>query len=187
MRIRNWLLLALLTMGAMLATILIQPVTWVQATTDDGTRLACARVDADTPITLVFTHSMYGGFVAEDYQLRADGVLERQRMTTENAAAAEYYATDGQVRAGDDGYEVIAPPFSTDALAIRVDARGDHRLTIGARTWALYDMLGASTRVTLETRRSPRWNVPNGCFAAASQDITSSRIDLAENRGIHDR
>lgn len=187
MRIGTLMLAALLMMGAMLATILIHPVAWVQAITDDGTPLACARVDANTPITLAFTHSMYGGFVAEDYRLRADGMLERQRMTTENAAAAEYYATDGQVRADPDGYEVIASPFATDALAIRVDARGDHQLTVGTRTWSLYDLLGASTRVTLETRRSPRWDVPRACTAATSQDIAGSLIDLAENRGIHDR
>ena len=33
--------------------------------TDDGTMLACARIDEETPVTLAFTHSMYGGEVRD--------------------------------------------------------------------------------------------------------------------------
>lgn len=161
------LILAIVAMGVMLAASLFQPATWLQVTTGDGTQLACARVDEDTPIALTFTHSMFGGFVTERYRLRADGMLERQRMVTEHAAAAEYYATDGRIRPVDEGYEVLASPLVTDHLAIRVDARGDHRLEIGNATYALYDQLGASTRVTLEGHRGPRHDMPSMCHAGA--------------------
>lgn len=167
MRIGGWPLVVVATIGIgiMLATSLLQPVTWLQVTTDDGTRIACARVDEDTPITLVFTHSMYGGFVAEHYRLRADGMLERERMVTENAAAAEYYATDGRIRQTTEGYEVLAAPFVADELPIRVDARGDHQLTIGRVTYPLYDQLEASTRVTLDGERGALKDVPRACRA----------------------
>lgn len=165
MRREGWplLILALVAIGTMLAASLLQPVTWLQATAADGTRLACARVGSATPITLVFTHSMFGGNVTERYRLRDDGVLERQHIVTDNAAAAEYYATDGRIRQVDGGYEVLASPFVTDQLVIRVDARGDHRLTIGTGTYALYDQLQASTRVTLEGRHGPRKDLPDAC------------------------
>ncbi len=162
MRIGGWLLLAITGIGLMLAMSLLQPVTWVEAVADNGARLACARVDDTTPISLRFTHSMYGGAVTETYRVR-DGLLQRQRMVTENAAAAEYYATDGAVRTVPDGYEVIAPPFATDRLAVRVDQRGDHHLTIGAAEWPLYDQLRASTRVTLDAHRTSRIMVPHEC------------------------
>lgn len=168
MRIGEWLLLAGVGLGLMLAMSLLQPVTWVEAVATGDTRLACARVDATTPVTLVFTHSMYGGNVSERYRLRDDDMLERQRIVTENAAAAEYYATDGRIRQVDGGYEVLASPFVTERLVIRVDARGNHRLTIGATTWPLYDQLQDSARIELEAKRTPRIDVPRACGATAA-------------------
>lgn len=169
MRIGGWLLLAGAGFGVMLAMSLLQPVSWVDAVTDDGARIVCARVDAGTPITFRFTHSMYGGAVSETYRVRDDGLLERQRMVTENAAAAEYYASDGAVRTVPDGYEVIAPPFATDRLAIRVDARGNHRLTIGTAEWPLYEQLRTSVRVTLDAHRTARIEVPRMCADAIEE------------------
>lgn len=163
MRTGGWLLLAGVGLGLMLAMSLLQPVTWVDVTTGDGARLGCVRVDGETPITLRFTHSMFGGAVSETYRVRDDGLLERRRMVTENAAAAEYYATDGAIRAVPDGYEVIAPPFATDRLAIRVDARGNHHLTIGTAEWPLYEQLRTSVRVTLDAHRTARSAVPQSC------------------------
>jgi hypothetical protein len=116
---------------------------------------------------------MFGGFVREHYRLRADGEMERQRMVTENAAAAEYYATDGQIQPGDEGYEVLAPPFQADRLVIRVDARGQHRLTIGSVTYPLYDLLGASTGVLLEGKRSPLYTVPRICRTGFAAPVSS--------------
>jgi hypothetical protein len=164
------LLLALVGVAAMLGTAMLQPVSWVQAVTADGTRIACGRVSGATPITLTFTHSMFGGYVDEHYRLRDGETLERVRIVTERAAAAEYYATDGMVRRVDDGYEVIAPPYSTDRLVIRVDARGDHRLTIGETRWPLYRHLGASTQVTLEVQRDARTRIPPACDRPAGPD-----------------
>lgn len=165
------LILAIAAFGTMLAASVLQPVTWLQATTDDGTRLACARAGEDTPVTLVFTHSMFGGNVAERYRLRDDGMLERQRIVTDNAAAAEYYATDGRIRQVDGGYEVLVSPFVTERLVIRVDARGDHRLGIGDRTYSLYDQLQASTRVTLEGRHGPRKDLPGACRTGVATTV----------------
>lgn len=165
------LIVALVAIGLMLAASLLQPVTWLRVTTDDGTLVACGRANGGTPITLEFTHSMFGGFVRELYHLGPDGLLERQRMVTENAAAAEYYATDGRIRHIPEGYEVLAPPFVTDRLVVRVDARGQHRLTIGGLTHPLYDQLQASTAVTLEGMRSPVYQVPRTCRAGIAPPV----------------
>jgi hypothetical protein len=167
------LIVALVAMVTMLAASLLQPVTWVRVVTDDGTMVACGRVDEDKPITLEFTHSMFGGFVREVYHLGPDGLLERQRMVTENAAAAEYYATDGEIRHTPEGYEVLASPFVTDRLVVRVDQRGQHRLTIGGITHPLYDQLQASTAVTLEGHRSPLHEVPRMCRVPSAAPVTS--------------
>lgn len=173
------LIVGLLAIGAMLAASLLQPVTWLRVVTDDGTLLACARVDEETPITLAFTHSMFGGYVREVYHLRPDAQLERQRMVTEHAAAAEYYATDGRIRHTAEGYEVLASPFATDRLVVRVDARGDHRLTIGDVTHPLYEGLQASTAVILEGMRSPLHEVPRMCRNGTSTPgIPTAQHDL---------
>lgn len=163
---RPLVLVALVAAIVMLAASLLQPVTWLQATTSDGTRLVCARVSGTTPITLTFTHSMYGGFVMEHYRLGADGMLERQRIVTENAAAAEYYATDGRVRQAPDGYEVVAGPFATDELIIRVDGIGNHRLSVGARRWHVFDIVGEPAQVRISGNRAPVIRVPDDCEAS---------------------
>lgn len=162
-RAMTLLALALVGMATMLGMALLQPVSWVQAVTADGTRIACGRASSATPITLTFTHSMFGGAVSEHYRLRDGETLERIRIVTERAAAAEYYALDGQVRRVDDGYEVVAPPYATGQLVVRIDSRGDHRLTIGETTWPLYRQLGASSQVTLEARRDARTRLPPAC------------------------
>lgn len=163
--IRPLLLVALVAIAVMLAANLLQPALWLQATTADGTRLACARVSDTTSIALTFTHSMFGGFVTEHYRLGADGMLERQRIVTENAAAAEYYATDGRIRQAPDGYEVVAGPFATDELTIRVDGIGNHRLSAGASSWPLFDITGEPAQVRISGNRAPAIRVPDGCAA----------------------
>jgi hypothetical protein len=119
------------------------------ATTESGATMVCMRVTPGTMMTLTFTHSMYGGDVREIYRVDRDGTLVRQRMVADRAAAAEYYATDGRVITTDDGYEIISPPFETGELVIRVDARGDQRLTVGATTWRLADAVAAPTQVRI--------------------------------------
>lgn len=181
------LILALVAGSVMLVASLLQPVTVLLATTADGMQLACARVDETTPVSLAFTHSMFGGFVHEVYHVRPDGRLERQRMVTENAAAAEYYATDGRVQETDEGYEVLAVPFDTDRLVIRVDARGQHRLTIGSETYPLYDQLQASTAVTLEGVRTSRYDVSRMCRDGMTAAVTSLAVSgaLCRKVGLH--
>ncbi len=151
---RLLLVLIIALPGLAIPGITLQPALTLAAITDDGTTLARARVTPGTMITLTFTHSMYGGDVREIYQVDRDGTLVRQRVVADRAAAAEYYAWDGSVVAMDDGYEVIGPPFETDELVIRVDARGGHRLTVGDRTWRLADAVAAPTQVRISVDRS---------------------------------
>ncbi len=130
---------------------LLQPALAVTLITGDGDQLICARVETGARVELQFTHSMYGGYVRESYRVDSDGTLSRQRIITENAAAAEYYATDGRTRRTNDGWEVLAPPFETRELVIRVDERGDHRLTIDGTSYHLADRLTAPTQVRIGT------------------------------------
>jgi hypothetical protein len=136
-------------LGLTLPGVALQPDLALTATTDGGAWLACARVAPGDELTLAFTHSMYGGDVRETYRVADDGRLVRERMVTDNAAAAEYYAWDGRVARTDGGYEVIGPAFATDDLVVRVDARGDHRLTAGDWTWRLADAVARPTRVRI--------------------------------------
>lgn len=122
-------LIALLAAAA-LAGLLAQPATRLEARTDDGRLLACRRVAPGDTVTLVFTHSMYGGEVRETWRVMGGGLL-RERIVADRAAAAEYYATDGAVERVDGGFAVIAPPLAVDVLRVRVDHVGQHRLRFG--------------------------------------------------------
>lgn len=141
-----------------------QPVMVVRAVTGEGTTLVCERVAPGDSVAFTFTHSMYGGFVRETYRVTPDALLARQQIVAEHAAAAEYYATDGRTRQVADGYEVLAAPYATASLVIRVDARGDHWLTIGATRHHLAGMLDDPTQVRLAVERasSPGWRSPCG-------------------------
>lgn len=141
-----------------------QPATVVRAVTGEGVVLVCERATPGTIVELTFTHSMYGGFVRETYRVAPDARLARERIVAERAAAAEYYATDGRTQRVDDGHEVIVPPYSTGSLVIRVDARGDHWLTVAATDYHLAGMLDDPTQVRLVVERasSPGWGSPCG-------------------------
>jgi hypothetical protein len=145
----------------------LQPVSLLRVESGEVELVICARVDAETPVTLTFTHSMFGGDVTETYVVDRDGALVRQRIVTGNAAAAEYYATDGRVRPVTEGYEVLAGPFSTDTLVIRVDETGDHRLVVGSSAWRLFDMFGEPAQVRISGDRAPRIRVPDTCMSPA--------------------
>jgi hypothetical protein len=147
-----------------LAGLAAQPVTLVRAVTGAGEVLACERVAPGTTVELTFTHSMYGGFVRETYRVTSEPLLARESIVAEHAAAAEYYATDGRTRRVDGGHEVLAPPYATDSLVIRVDARGDHWLAVGATRYHLAGMLDDPTQVRLVVERasSPGWRSPCG-------------------------
>lgn len=146
------LLLCLIGLPGML----LQPALVLRVTTGDGVALICTRVAAGTAVVLEFTHSMYGGFVREMYRIDSDGDLKRQRIITENAAAAEYYALDGRTQRVDDVYEVLGTPFRTKRLVVRVDTRGNHRLTIGATVYRLTDILPDSTQIAVRVERTSR-------------------------------
>ncbi len=130
----------------------LQPVTVVTMTTDEDSVLACRRMAPGATVTLAFTHSMYGGEVRETW--RVDGsMLERVRIETDNAAAAEYYAFDGRVEWTESGFEVIVSPLTVEALPVRVDQIGQHRLRFGADEVSLSDRVDGSVGATMSLTR----------------------------------
>lgn len=155
--------LGMIFLLGMLVMALLQPVSLVRVETGEGEEVICSRVSPGTPVSLTFTHSMYGGFVTEMYEVDDASTLVRRRFVTENAAAAEYYGTDGRVQKTEDGYEVIAGPFSTNDLVVRVTTRGDHHLTIGSETWHLPAMFGEPVQLHISSERAPRILVPDSC------------------------
>jgi hypothetical protein len=140
--------------GLTLVGVLLQPVTVARVTTVDAGTLACRRLGRDDIVTLVFTHSMYGGEVRETWRVDG-GSLVRERFETDNAAAAEYYATDGGYRRVASGYEVEAPPLRIDALPFRIDQVGDHRLRVAGEEIPLADMVDGSAAATLSAAQVP--------------------------------
>ena len=127
---------------------LLQPVTFVKVATDDDAILACRRMGHASTVTLVFTHSMYGGEVRETW--RTDGPdLVRLGIETDTAAAAEYYAYDGSIERTGDGFEVIVPPLAVDQLPIRVDQIGQHRLRFGPDEVSLATQVEDSAAATM--------------------------------------
>ncbi|MDQ3654781.1 MAG: DUF1850 domain-containing protein [Chloroflexota bacterium] len=136
------------------AGVAMMPVTLVTVTGEDGEAIVCGRVDRESSIALTFTHSMYGGDVTETFQPVSPSTLLRTGILTDNAAAAEYYAWDGQVRPSGDRFEVIVPDQEFSSLSIRVGQIGDHRLTINGATVDLAAMVAESegVRLSLVTR-----------------------------------
>ncbi len=146
-------MIALILGLIILPALLLQPVLMLRVTTAEGATVICSRVAPGTAITLEFTHSMYGGFVRETYRVSHDGTLERERIVTKNAAAAEYYASDGRTRHVTGGYEVLAAPFTADDLVVRVDDRGNHKLSINSTSYRLTETLPESTQVRIHVER----------------------------------
>lgn len=143
------LVLALAAIGT-----LAQPVQSVAVKTSDGNALVCRLVNRGTAVTLVFTHSMYGGEVRETW--RAVGnMLVRDRIVAERAAAAEYYATDGRTQRVDGGYEVIVAPLQASELPFRIDQIGNHRLRIDDEEIALTSEVSGPTGATLSASQAP--------------------------------
>lgn len=90
---------------------------------------------------------MFGGYVREQWRITPDYRFDRVRVVTENAAAAEYYATDGTSYRADDGYVVPGEPLMRTSLIVRVNQRGDHVLSVGENIAHLADLLPQSTQV----------------------------------------
>lgn len=112
-----------------------------------GATLGCGEV-----MTLHFTHSMFGGDVAETYEASSAGV-ERTHLITERAAAAEYYAWTSEVVRVEAGFKVVATPQAFDAIVILVDeVRGQHLFVEdGDLVLNLHALVGDGGRVRLQS------------------------------------
>lgn len=165
---RNYAVIGSILLLGMLLMATLQPATILRVETEEGYLALCRQIRTGAPITLTFTHSMHGGDVSETWALDDDARLIRQRIVTDNAAAAEYYATDGRVVRDGEGFTVLAGPFATDELIVRVDGIGNHRLTVEATTWYLHKDLRGPVQMRLAGERLPRSQVPDTCMATAS-------------------
>ncbi len=141
-------------MAIAVAGVLLQPVAVLRATTAEGQQLACRRVATGDTITLAFDHSMYGGEVRERYRVSGTELV-RIGFETDTAAAAEYYAFHGAIERTPDGFAVPVGPMQTEALVIRVDQIGRHRLLVGSDAISLADHVRRSAAVTVSTRQVP--------------------------------
>jgi hypothetical protein len=147
----------LLVVVAVVSLVLTTSATGVRVVrTDDGSILACHRVAPGTRVDLTFTHSMYGGDVTESWRVSGNS-LERVGMFTDNAAAAEYYAWDGQVERAGDRFLVVTTPLQEPVLVVRIDQIGQHRLMIGDEAHDLSTTIGGSAQVRIEPVSAPAW------------------------------
>jgi hypothetical protein len=113
----------------------------------------CIPLRAGEPVTLVYTHSMYGGDVEETLVPLSDGRLRRVEMTTANVAAAEYYAYDAPVEPDGKRYRVVVPPADYDAIVVRVDTVGRHRLIVRDEVIDLVPLAGGRHQVRFDASR----------------------------------
>ncbi len=154
-------LVAILVMAGLALT----PVTLVAVTGERDRSMVCARAVRNSTITLTFTHSMYGGDVIETFQPTGAGTLLRTSILADQAAAAEYYAWDGQVEPIGERFEVVVPDQEFAALPVRVDQIGAHRLTIDGWRVDLATMVDGSegVRLALVTRPLATHLLGMGC------------------------
>ena len=139
---------------------------WIRATDllDSGDRVVVCRPFPDDGVTLVYTHSMYGGDVRERF-VPTGRSLRRVEMTTANPAAAEYYASTVSVTEVEGRYRVDAPPATYDEIVVRVNDVGHHLLVVGDETFDLLALTGQAHRVRLDVVRTgwpTRWFGPGG-------------------------
>ena len=117
-----------------------------------GQDLLCRPLSGGARATLVFTHSMYGGEVREEFAAAPDGHLRRIAVTTANAAAAEYYAYTAAVVRDGDRFRVAIPAAVFAEIVVRVDRIGDHRLRVGGEDVDLVAVAGDRHAVRLALR-----------------------------------
>jgi len=146
-------LIALVALLGMAPAGAIPSTTFVATDLDTGAVVFCRP--ASEGVVLAYTHSMYGGDVREEYAATGDGRLRRLRMTTANAAAAEYYAYDAPVVPDGERYRVVVPPQEFTEIVVRVDRLGAHRLLAGERAVDLVAEAGDGHRVALGVRSIP--------------------------------
>lgn len=106
-----------------------------------GKVVLCQTVSPATRITLIYTHSMFGGDVIEEFVPLGNDRLRRLRMSTANEAAAEYYAYEADVIATNQRFIVDVPRATFGEIVVRVDRVGHHRLGFDGTT---IDLLAAS-------------------------------------------
>ncbi len=151
---RSWLAGGVLLVALVAFGSLLMPGPVVTVTTDAGDRIVCRPVAEGRTFALVFTHSMYGGEVRETFAI-ADKGLIRTAVTTENAAAAEYYAYDGRVEPALDGFRVTVPPLQLDELVIQLDRIGQQRLRFEDTEIVLTEPGTEPTRAILDVTSMP--------------------------------
>lgn len=100
---------------------------------DEQDVVLCRADVAGQSFSLIFTHSMYGGQVIERYVVNADQTMTRTSITTDNAGAAEYYGSYGEVIREAGRYKLRVPPLQLAELRFIADSTGDHRLRVGGR------------------------------------------------------
>jgi hypothetical protein len=161
MQQRGVIAIAVLAFATIAGLLLSTPAQAVRFVLEDGTVIACAPAKPGTLVTITFTHSMYGGYVMETWAV-ADGVLDRQSILTENAAAAEYYAWDGRVERVGDAFEVVTEPLQEDELVIRVDQIGRHEVSVGRWVAPLSRTLAEPTQVRIMPIQQP-WLFGSPC------------------------
>lgn len=112
-------------------------------------------LDAAGTFTLVFTHSMYGGAVAERYEVVGEPApgLRRTTIRAETAGAAEYYAYYGNFRRDGDGWLVEAAPLHLASLPLRVDRVGSPLVRSGAAQLSLLEIVPNGHLVELRPRQ----------------------------------
>lgn len=127
--------------------------------------VACEVLSPGERVALVYTHSMYGGDVVEEFVAGPDDQLRRVEMTTANEAAAEYYADTARVSRTGDRFRVEAPAASFAEIMVRVDRVGAHRLRLGGGTLDLLAATGDGHRVRLSLRvlGLRQWILGMGC------------------------
>lgn len=138
-----------LVLVVMLPVLLLPTPRSVQIHTPTGDVIWCSPVKVGDTLQLQFTHSMFGGFVREDWLVTQSNQLERSRFVTQNAAAAEYYATDGTSYQDDDGFVVPGEPLVESGLTVRANSRGDHVITVNQNYIHLIEVLPESTQVRI--------------------------------------
>lgn len=136
----------------MVPTLLASSSQSLHVRTATGDVVWCSPVNQNDVVQVQFTHSMFGGYVREQWNITPNNQLQRARFLTENAAAAEYYATDGTSFRADDGFVVPGDPLVQSELTVRVNNRGDHVLSVGGQSVRLADQLPQNTqvRITIE-------------------------------------
>lgn len=124
-----------------------------------GRLLGTIRLDERATFQLLFTHSMYGGDVAETYQVAWSGPaapsLVRSTVRTTTGGAAEYYARYGNFRRDGDGWIVQTDPLQVPRLRLVVDKVGAPRVRVGERETPLLSLVPEGQLVELRLAGGP--------------------------------